>query len=145
MRKCPVCNCQVKNCKCHQFAQTCKTCRTRDTLDEEGNCTCCPLCGESKTKGRCSGDTTCQLSTETEMPGDSTTMSMPAIVQEPPDISVLKDRSRLEYYITALKDGPVSPKPQEHNPNFTQILSWIEHSELIQNYIWRCRTISVLH
>ena len=100
MRRCPICNSQVKNCK---FAQTCKTCRTRDTLDQEGNCTCCPFCKESKTTGRCSCGTTCQLSTETEMPDNSPTMSVSTNSQEPPDISVLKDRSCLDYYITALK------------------------------------------
>ena len=134
MRRCSICSCKVKNCTCHQFAQTCKTRRTRDTLDEEGNCTCCPICGESKTKGRCSCGTTCQLSTvkctcclwcqrtscdcctqcqtiksncncspEIEMPENPPTMSVSTNLQEPPDISVLKDRSRLDYYITALK------------------------------------------
>ena len=103
MRRCPICSCKVKNCKCNQFAQTCKTCRTRDTLDREGNCTCCPSCGEPKTEGRCSSCTTCQLSTETEMPENPPTMSIATNSQEPPDISVLKDRSHLDYYITALK------------------------------------------
>ena len=81
MRRCPICNCKVKNCICQQFAQTCKTCRTKGTLDEEGNCTC----------------------TEIEMPVNPPTMSVSTNLQEPPDISVLKDRSRLDYYITALK------------------------------------------
>ena len=37
------------------------------------------------------------------MPDDPPTMSVSTNLQEPPDISVLKDRSRLDYYITALK------------------------------------------
>ena len=133
MRRCPICSCKVENCKCPQFAQTCKTCRTKGTLDEKGNCTCCPICKESKTKGLCSCCTTCQLSTvkctcclwcqktscdccprcqttksncncpsETEMP-ETSAMSVPTNLLEPPDISVLKDRSRLDYYITALQ------------------------------------------
>ena len=52
------------------------------------------------------------------MPGDSTTMSMPALVQEPPDISVLKDRSRLEYYITALKRWSGLAKATGTQPEF---------------------------
>ena len=85
------------------FAQPCRICRTRDTLDQEGNCTCCPFCGESKTKGRCSGGMTCQLSTEIEMPENPSTASMSTNMQEPPDINVLKDCSRLNHYIMALK------------------------------------------
>ena len=46
---------------------------------------------------------TCQPSTETEMPDNPPTMSVSTNPQEPPDISVLKDRSCLDYYITALK------------------------------------------
>ena len=118
MRKCPVCNRQVKNCDCRQFAQTCRICRKRNTLDGEGNCTCCPLCGESKTEGRCSGDTTCQSSNETEMAVNSNTMPIPTLVQEPPNIKVLEDRSHLENYITALKRWSNLAKATGTKPEF---------------------------
>ena len=102
IRGCLICGSQVKKCTCLQFAQLCKTCRIKDTLDQEGNCTCCPLCGESKTKGRCSDGMTCQVSTETEMPENPSTMSGPNM-QEPPDIGVPRNRSRLNHYLTILK------------------------------------------
>ena len=132
MRRCPICSCKVKNCKCPQFTHICKTCRIKSTLDEQGNCTCCPICKESKVNGLCSCCTTCKLSATnctccfwclketascdccprcqitkgncncpSETPRMST-MSMSTNL-EPPDISVLKDRSRLDYYITALQ------------------------------------------
>ena len=56
-----------------------------------------------KTKGRRSGGMTCQPSTETEMPKNLSTVSMSTNMQEPPDIDVLKDCSRLNHYIMALK------------------------------------------
>ena len=46
---------------------------------------------------------TCQPSTETEMLDNPPNMSVSTNPQEPPDISVLKGRSCLDYYITALK------------------------------------------
>ena len=125
MPRCPICKCQVRNCECLGFAHLCKTCRIKSTLDEQGNCTCCSICKGSKVNDSCSCCTTCQLSaanctascdccprcqttkgncncpSEAETPKIST-MSMCTNL-EPPDISVLRDRSRLDYYITALE------------------------------------------
>ena len=65
MTKCQICNCQIQNCTCPGFAHLCKTCRERNTLDEQGNCTCCPNCRGSKTNDSCSCCSICSGSPET--------------------------------------------------------------------------------
>ena len=52
------------------------------------------------------------------MPDDPPTMSVSTNLQEPPDISVLKARSRLEYYITALKRWSGLAKATGTQPEF---------------------------
>ena len=65
MIKCQICNCQIKNCTCPGTAHLCKTCRERNTLDEQGNCTCCPNCRGSKINDSCSCCSICSGSQET--------------------------------------------------------------------------------
>ena len=126
MHRCLICNSQVKNCKCLQFAQICKTCRIRDMLDQEGNCTCCPFCGESKSKGRCSGGMTCH-SSETEMLENSSTMPVPIDMQEPLGIGVLEDCFRSNYYTTILKrwSGEIMQK----------IIDWLNNKSGIKKHV----------
>ena len=96
------------------------------TLDQEGNCTCCPFCGESKSKGRCSCGMTCH-SSETERLENSSTMPVPIDMQEPLGIGVLEDCSRSNYYTTILKrwSGEIMQK----------IIDWLNNKSGIKKHV----------
>ena len=94
--------------KCQSCKKTpcicCKTCSTPDCggcctrcRQKTNSCDCCKKC--QLTKANCNCPSEVQASAKTsQLPIFST---MPSI--EPPDMSILKDRSQLEFYILALE------------------------------------------
>ena len=127
--KCPACNAGWK--KCLSTCRICKECLQHDTLAHDAKCTCCSICKRVATdcmESECSGAQSSKKTLEKDAQARSrnnsianatvrqrsgiTDISLDSSVEDsaketeklkPPDISMLKDPSRLKHYILQLR------------------------------------------
>ena len=93
---CPTCRQPQCNCCKTCSKPDCGVCCTR-CLQRKTSCDCCQKC--QAIKADCDCPPKVQVPAKTSQPPTSSTMSS----IEPPDMSILKDRSQLEFYTSALE------------------------------------------